>query len=58
MTAIFLVTIAALVGYVCGRAHSVGAHHEHMMAEWRDRCIGAALLPHPVLDLEAVEATP
>lgn len=51
---------AALAGYVIGRARSVGRHHEHAFQSWRDRVIGAALMPRiepPVLELTA-EATP
>jgi len=58
---IILIAIACLgVGYVIGRAHSVGRHHEHAFGPWRDRVIGAALLPRAphLLELTAEEVTP
>jgi hypothetical protein len=54
ITTIILVTIALAIGYVLGRAQSVGRFHSENMVEWRERCIGMALLPDSkLLDLTA-----
>jgi hypothetical protein len=60
LTTIAIAAVAALAGYVVGRAHRVGRHHEHEFQGWRDRVIGAALLPtpSPLLELTADEVRP
>ncbi len=40
-----LIALALAAGYIAGRAHGVGLMAYYDMQLWRDRCIGAALLP-------------
>jgi hypothetical protein len=58
------IVIAGLMGLVLGiaigRLWAVGHHHEHAFGPWRDRVIGAALLPRAphLLELTADEVKP
>lgn len=56
MTTAIIIIVAALAGYVVGRAHETGRHAERDMTHWKAHCLAMALTPRiesPVLDLTA-----